>query len=33
MAGVTPEETWDFFAYGMLLNVTAALDLPREAWV
>jgi AcrR family transcriptional regulator len=33
MAGVTPEETWDFFAYGMLLNVTAAIDLPREAWV
>src|SRR4051794_21258499 len=23
LAGVTPEETWDFFAYGMLLNVTA----------
>jgi AcrR family transcriptional regulator len=32
MAGVTPAETWDFFAYGMLLNVTAAIDLPREAW-
>jgi len=32
MAGVTPVETWDFFAYGMLLNVTAAIDLPREAW-
>jgi AcrR family transcriptional regulator len=32
MAGVTPSETWDFFAYGMLLNVTAAIDLPREAW-
>jgi AcrR family transcriptional regulator len=32
MAGVTPEETWDFFAYGMLLNVTAAIDFPREAW-
>jgi AcrR family transcriptional regulator len=32
MAGVTPAETWDFFAYGMLLNVTAAIDFPREAW-
>ena len=32
LAGFTPEETWDFFAYGMLLNVTTALDLPREAW-
>ena len=28
MAGFTPEETWDFFAYGMLLNVTTALDFP-----
>jgi AcrR family transcriptional regulator len=33
MAGVTRAETWDFFAYGMLLNVTAAIDFPREAWV
>jgi AcrR family transcriptional regulator len=32
LAGFTAEETWDFFAYGMLLNVTTALDLPREAW-
>jgi hypothetical protein len=32
LAGVTPEETWDFFSYGMLLNVTAALEFPREAW-
>jgi AcrR family transcriptional regulator len=32
MAGVSPAETWDFFAYGMLLNVTAAIDFPREAW-
>ena len=31
-AGFTPEETWDFFAYGMLLNVTTALDIPREDW-
>ena len=30
LAGFTSEETWDFFAYGMLLNVTTALDLPRE---
>ena len=27
LAGVPEEETWDFFAYGMLLNVTAALDI------
>jgi AcrR family transcriptional regulator len=33
LAGVPLEETWDFFAYGMLLNVTAAIDFPREAWV
>jgi AcrR family transcriptional regulator len=32
LAGFTAEESWDFFAYGMLLNVTTALDLPREAW-
>jgi len=32
LAGVTRAETWDFFAYGMLLNVTAAIDFPREAW-
>jgi AcrR family transcriptional regulator len=32
MAGVTRDETWEFFAYGMLLNVTAAIDFPREAW-
>jgi AcrR family transcriptional regulator len=32
LAGVTPEETWEFFSYGMLLNVTAALEFPREAW-
>ena len=32
LAGVTPMETWDFFAYGMLLNVTAAIDFPLEAW-
>jgi AcrR family transcriptional regulator len=32
LAGVTRIETWEFFAYGMLLNVTAAIDFPREAW-
>ena len=32
LAGVTRAETWDFFAYGMLLNVTAAIDFPLEAW-
>ena len=32
LAGVTRAETWEFFAYGMLLNVTAALDFPLEAW-
>jgi AcrR family transcriptional regulator len=32
LAGVTPKETWDFFAYGMLLNVTAAIDFPAEDW-
>ena len=25
-AGVDRDETWDFFAYGMLLNVLAMLD-------
>jgi AcrR family transcriptional regulator len=32
LADVSADETWEFFAYGMLLNVTAALDLPREGW-
>jgi len=27
LAGVTLAETWDFFAYGMLLNLVAAFDL------
>ena len=27
LSGATPEEVWTFFAHGMLLNVTAALDL------
>jgi AcrR family transcriptional regulator len=27
LAGVPLEATWDFFAYGMLLNVVSALDL------
>jgi AcrR family transcriptional regulator len=32
LAGVPAAETWSFFSYGMLLNVTAALEFPREAW-
>jgi AcrR family transcriptional regulator len=36
LAGVTVEETWDFFAQGMLLNVVAAMDLrqiaDKDAW-
>jgi AcrR family transcriptional regulator len=31
LAGVGLKETWDFFAYGMLLNVVAALDLQEIA--
>jgi AcrR family transcriptional regulator len=31
LAGVGLKETWDFFAYGMLLNVVAALDLRQVA--
>jgi AcrR family transcriptional regulator len=31
LAGVSLEETWDFFAYGMLLNLVAALDLREIA--
>jgi len=27
LSGATPEEVWEFFSHGMLLNVTAALDL------
>ena len=27
LAGVEKDETWDFFAHGMLLNVVAMLDL------
>ena len=30
LAGVTRAETWDFFAYGMLLNVTAGDRLPAR---
>jgi hypothetical protein len=32
MARFTPEEAWNFFSYGMLLNVTTALDFPLEDW-
>jgi AcrR family transcriptional regulator len=31
LSGVGLKETWDFFAYGMLLNVVAALDLRQIA--
>ena len=27
LSGAAPEDVWAFFAHGMLLNVTAALDL------
>ena len=30
LAGVEPEETWDFFGSGMLLNVVAMLELEWE---
>ncbi|MEA2311602.1 MAG: hypothetical protein QOE28_1570 [Solirubrobacteraceae bacterium] len=36
LSGAEPEEVWSFFAHGMLLNVTAALDVAsiasEEAW-
>ena len=32
LAGVEETDTWDFFAYGMLLNVLASLELPRQSW-
>jgi AcrR family transcriptional regulator len=36
LSGATPAEIWRFFANGMLLNVTASLDLPaiadKEEW-
>jgi AcrR family transcriptional regulator len=31
LSGAEPMEVWNFFAYGMLLNVTAALDLEAIA--
>jgi AcrR family transcriptional regulator len=31
LAGIPLEQTWDFFAYGMLLNLVAALDLREIA--
>jgi AcrR family transcriptional regulator len=31
LAGVSVEETWDFFAYGMLINVISAFDLREFA--
>jgi AcrR family transcriptional regulator len=33
LAGVSLAETWEFFAYGMMLNVVAALDLQGRDWV
>jgi AcrR family transcriptional regulator len=36
LSGAAPEDVWNFFAHGMLLNVTAALDLQaiagEDAW-
>ena len=32
LAGVSKDETWEFFSYGMLLNVVAALDLQEQGW-
>ena len=36
LSGAEPEQVWQFFAHGMLLNVMASLDLPsiadRSAW-
>jgi AcrR family transcriptional regulator len=36
LSGAKPSEVWTFFANGMLLNVTASLDLPaiagKEEW-
>jgi AcrR family transcriptional regulator len=31
LSGAEPYEVWEFFAHGMLLNVTASLDLPAIA--
>jgi AcrR family transcriptional regulator len=31
LAGVGLKDTWDFFSYGMLLNVVAAMDLRQIA--
>jgi AcrR family transcriptional regulator len=36
LSGASPEQIWQFFSHGMLLNVVASLDLPaiadREEW-
>ena len=36
LSGAPPEQVWNFFSHGMLLNVTAALDLSsitgEDAW-
>jgi hypothetical protein len=31
LSGAAPEDVWSFFSHGMLLNVTAALDLAAIA--
>jgi AcrR family transcriptional regulator len=31
LSGAAPEQVWQFFSHGMLLNVTASLDLPAIA--
>jgi AcrR family transcriptional regulator len=31
VSGAAPEEVWQFFSHGMLLNVIASLDLPAIA--
>ena len=36
LSGAAPEQVWQFFSHGMLLNVIASLDLPaiaeRDEW-
>jgi hypothetical protein len=31
LSGATPDEVWEFFATGMLLNIVTALDLGKIA--
>ena len=30
LSGAEPADVWQFFSYGMLLNVVASLDLQRD---